>query len=431
MNKMRSSIIYLGLLLLGWGGISCSSHDEEDVDEEYVFPRGDKDNNSPDSSEEPIVFSELKIGEITDIIYSARNFLIEDKKRDDKRYLRISPDLGKTWKELENPYGDLVYFHIFSTGEMLFATMKWCYYIDKDLTAITPSQVYDYDGNLLNPSALEYFYQVGSNKNHIWNVDGTEIIAWGDYNLESNDPAYIARMWYSADYGRTVKCAIKFDQTKIDGKIIKGRHVHGVRFDKYEESFYVLTGDAPFNSQLIKGKFNPAEDSWEFHRIGAARVYKLGDIYFDKENAYLVTDYTDKNITKSGLIKCNKDCLNDPSKFEYLYENDENRPLLCCEFDMNGNKILMPDGTAKSFIYYARDNYEFKKIRTSENRYIEGFTSPNYNGDIYAGFGMGFPYTLYRCFNFTEAMRNSGVTDFMVINRPKPEYFDEDFYFTE
>lgn len=413
---------------MGWGFISCSCHDD-DVDEKYVFPVDN--NSSEDSSEKPIVFSELKIGPITDVIYSARNFLIEDVKKDDKRYLRISPDLGKTWKELENPYGDLVYFHIFSTGDMMFATTKWCYYIDSDLTVITPSEVFDYDGKMFEPEGKEHFYQVEDCKNHIWNVDGTEIIAWGDYNLESCDPNYIPRMWYSVNFGRTVKCAIRFDQTIIDGKIIKPRHTHGVKFDKYEEAMYVMTGDAPFNSQLIKCKYNPHKDSWTFHRIGAGRVYKLGCIYFSEEYAYLVTDYTDKNVTKSGIIKCEKDCLEDPSLFEYLYEDEENRPLLCCEFDMNGNKVLMPDGSAWDFIYYTKNNYEFRKIPISIKRYIEGFTSPNYNGDIYAGFMTGFPFTLYRCFNFTEAMRNSGVTDFMVIKDPKPEYFDEDFYFTE
>jgi len=409
-------------MLLGCSLVSCSSHDW-DIDDNYVFPT----NNT---NESPIVFRELKIGEITDIIYSARNFLIEDKKVDNKRYLRISPDLGITWKQFENPYGDIVYFHIFSTGDMMFATMKWCYFIDCDLTAITPSNVYDYDGNLLNTAALEQFFQIGSGKNHIWNVDGIEIHAWGDYNLEINDPAYIARMWYTVDYGRTIKCAIRFDQTKIDGKIINCRHIHGVRFDKYEKTFYVMTGDSPSNSQLIKGKIDMSNDTWEFHRLGTGAQYKFGSIYFDNEYAYMVTDYTTKE-TQSGIIKCKKNSLNDPSRFEYLYENNENRALLCCEFDMNGNKVLMPDGSVKSYIYFAKNNYCFTKIPISIKGYIEGFTSPNYAGDVYAGWGMSFPYTLYRCFNFTEAMRNSGVKDFMAIKEPQTEYFDEDFFFTQ
>ena len=428
------------LISIGCFFISCGEHDDG-VDEEYVFPvdhREDDSSNNSNSNDEgenknnPIVFSELKVGEITDVIYSARNFLIEDKTKNGKQYLRISSDLGKTWKELENPYGDLVYFHIFSTGDMLFSTTKWCYYIDSGLTAITPSEVYDYDGSPFSPNAKEHFYQVGSCKNFIWKVDGTEIIAWGDYNLERTDPEYVARVWYSADFGRTVKCAIRFDKTKIDGKVINCRHTHGVRFDKYEETFYVMTGDAPQNSQLIRGKYNAASDSWNFHRIGIGRVYKLGSIYFDSENAYLITDYTDKEITQSGIIRCMKDSLEDSSKFEYLYKNEENRPLLCCEFDMNGNKVLMPDGGGAGFIYYTRDNYQFVKIPTNKrNRYIEGFTSPNYAGDVYAGFMTSFPYTLFHCFNYTAAMRNSGVKDFMVIKDPKPEYFDEDFFFAE
>lgn len=419
------------LFVLGCLFISCGDSDDY-IDEEFVFPVdvpvSDSDSTSAITQKEPIVFSKLITGEVTDIIYSARNYLVEDKVLNGKRYLRISKDLGKTWKEFENTFGDLVYFHIFSTGDMLFATMTWCYYIDKELACITPSQVYDYNGEVFNPIGIEYFFQIGDCKNHIWKVDGTEVIAWGDYSLESKDKDYIARVWYSADYGRSVKCAIKFNETTINGKVQNCRHVHGVRFDKFDKVFYVMTGDGASQSQLIKGEYNPQEDKWSFHRLGSGKNFKFASIYFDKEYAYLVTDYTTKE-TQSGIIKCLKDSLFDSSKFQYLYKNDENRALLCCEFDMNGNRILMPDGTVKSFIYYARGNYDFKKIPISKTGYIEGFTSPNYAGDVYAGFGMSYPFTLYRYFNFTEAMRNSGVLDYMDIKEPKSLYFDEDFFF--
>lgn len=430
-ENLRARVAIPLLLLFGIFFISCG--DADDIfDDEFIFPvdvtPSDSDSTVTPAPKEPIRFSELKIGEITDIIYSARNYLVEDKELNGKRYLRISKDLGKTWKEFENTFGDLVYFHIFSTGDMLFSTKTWCYHIDNTLSQISPSQVYDYDGNTFNPNAIEYFFQIGDCKNHIWKVDNTEIIAWGDYSLETKDKLYIPRVWYSADYGKTVKCAIKFNETKIDGKVQNCRHTHGVRFDKFNKVFYVMTGDNASQSQLIKGTYNPQNDVWDFKRLGSGNNYKFASVYFDKEYAYLVTDYT-TNATQSGIIKCKKDSLFDSSKFEYLYMNDENRALLCCEFDMNGNRILMPDGSVKTFIYYARGNYDFKKIPISEHGYIEGFTSPNYAGDVYAGFGMAFPFTLYRYFNFTEAMRKSGVTDYMNIKDPKPLYFDEDFFF--
>lgn len=96
---------------------------------------------------------------------------------------------------------------------------------------------------------------------------------------------------------------------------------------------------------------------------------------------------------------------------------------------MNGNKVLTPDGTGKNFIYYAKGNYNFKKIPTSRSGWITGFTSPNYNGDVYARINPGFPFTIYNYFNFTESMRNSGVIDYMDIKEPKSLYFDEDFFF--
>lgn len=422
------------LFVLGCFIISCGDSNDY-FDEEFIFPvvvtptDSDSDSTSVIPPKEPIRFSELKVGETTDVIFSARNYLIEDKIVGDKRYLRISQDLGNTWKEFENTFGDLVYFHIFSTGDMLFATMNWCYYIDKELTAIYPSQVYDYNGKIFEPVAKEHFFQIGDNKNYIYTIDDVEILVWGDYSYgEVSDRNYVARVWYTFDYGRSVKCAIKFNETRIDGKVQNCRHTHGVRYDRFDKVFYIPTGDSNTHCQLIKGNYYPQNDKWEFHRIGSGNNYKFSRIYFDRDYAYLMTDYTTKEFS-TGIIKCKKDSLQDYSYFEYLYQNEEYWPLTCCEFDMNGNRVLTPDGTGKTFIFYTRDNYSFKKIPTSRSGWITGFTSPNHNGDVYARISTRFPFYLNKCFNFTESMRNSGVVDYMDIREPKSLYFDEDFFF--
>ena len=430
-KNLRALVVIPLLFIFGHFFISCGEGDEL-FDDEFIFPvdvtLSDSDSISIPAPKEPIRFSEFKVGEFTDVVYSARNFIIEETERDGRRYLRISKDLGNTWKEFENTYGNLVYFHIFSTGDMLFATMNWCYYIDKDLTAIYPSQVFDYNGSVFKPVAKEHFFQIGDNKNYIWKIDDIEVLVWGDYNTTTWDPNYIPRVWYSSDYGRSVKCAIKFNETKIDGKVQRCRHTHGVRFDRFDKTFYIPTGDDAFHCQLIKGTYNPQNDEWNFKRLGSGYNYKFSRIYFNKNYAYLVTDYTTKDL-KTGIIRCRKDSLHDSSKFEYLYQNMENKALTTCEFDMNGNRVLTPDGTVTTFVYYAKGNYDFKKIPTSRKGWITGFTSPNYNGDVYARISTDFPFYLVKYFNFTESMRNSGVVDYMDIKEPKSLYYDEDFFF--
>jgi len=432
-TKILRALVAIPLLFIfGCFIISCGDSDDL-FDDEFIFPvdvtPSDSDSISIPIPKEPIRFSELKVGEATDVVYSARNFIIEETERDGRRYLRISKDLGYTWKEFENTYGNLVYFHIFSTGDMLFATMNWCYYIDKDLTCITPSQVYDYNGSVFEPVAREHFFQIGDNKNYIWKIDDSEVLVWGDYSYGGvSDRNYVARVWYTIDYGRSVKCAIKFDETKIDGKVQNCRHTHAVRYDRFDQAFYIPTGDSGTGCQLIKGKYNPQMDKWEFHRLGSGINYKFSRIYFNQDYAFLVTDYTTKDF-QTGIIRCRKDSLHDSSIFEYLYQNEENWPLTTCEFDMNGNKVLITDGTATTFIYYARGNYDFKKIPISRKGWITGFTSPNYNGDVYARISTDFPFYLVRYFNFTESMRNSGVIDYMDIKEPKSLYYDEDFFF--
>lgn len=445
-NNLRLIITIPFLFILGCSFISCGeSNDLEDYLDNYIDVKTDSvivsdtdtfyipniydyfDFNT--TQKEPIGINELRINDNTDVVYTARNYLIEDKKVGDKRFLRISQDLGNTWKEFENTYGDLVYFHIFSTGDMFFATMNWCYYIDKELTAIYSSQVYDYNGSVFVPVAKEHFFQIGDNKNYIWKIDNNEILVWGDYSYGgSKDSKYIARVWYTTDYGHSVKCAIKFDETIIDGKVQKCRHTHGVRYDRFDKAFYIPTGDNGSQSQLIKGTYNPQKDVWNFKRLGSGYNYKFSRIYFNKYYAYMVTDYT-TNDFQTGIIRCRKDSLHDSSKFKYLYQNEENWPLTTCEFDMNGHKVLITDGTGTTFIYYARGNYDFKKIPISRSGWITGFTSPNYQGDVYARISTDFPFYFNKCFNFTESMRNSGVIDYMDIKEPKSLYYDEDFFF--
>ena len=420
------------LFVLGCLFISCGDSDDY-IDEEFIFPVdvpvSDSDSTSVITPKEPIVFSELKVVAVTDVVYSARNFIIKENEKNGKKYLRISKDLGNTWKEFENTFGDIVYFHIFSTGDMLFATTSWCYYVDKKLSSITPSQIYDYSGKVFEPVAKEHFFQIGDCKNYIWKIDGVELLVWGDYSYGgTNDPNYVARVWYTTDYGHSVKCAIKFNETKIDGKVQKCRHTHGVRYDRFDKVFYIPTGDSNTHCQLIKGNYDPQNDKWEFHRIGSGNNYKFSRIYFDRDYAYLMTDYTTKEFS-TGIIKCKKDSLQDYSYFEYLYQNEEYWPLTCCEFDMNGNRVITPDNTGKTFIYYTRYDYNFKKIQTNIKACITGFTSPNYNGDVYARISQGFPFKLSNNFNFTESMRNSGVVDYMDIKEPKSLYYDEDFFF--
>lgn len=363
-------------------------------------------------------FSYLTIAEPTSITFSAMNYIIKDEEIGGTRYLIISKDLGKTWNYLENTHGDPVYFHIFSNGEILYATTLGCYYIDNELTSVQESQVTDYNGKPFKSVAFDHFCQYLDLRNIFHIVNGKEMVAWSDYSFaESTDRKYIARMWYTTDYGRTVKCAIKFNETKIDGTRQNVRHTHGVFYDPYSETFYITTGDKGSQCQLIRGNYNTEDDTWEFHRLGSGYNYKFGRIFFDKDYVYLLTDYT--TDLQRGIIKCRKDGLDNIYNFEYLYSNPDSQALSCYTEDKNGNRLLTGDYTGRGFIYYAYKDFNFKKITTSKtSNTINGFTSPNNAGDIYARLGTGkitgVVMTIGKLFNLTESMRQSGVTNFMV-----------------
>lgn len=382
-------------------------------------------------------FTELTFVDADCVIATAWNYILRDVTIDGVRYIQFSDNLGKTFSKVQNTYGNIVYVHFFSNGTVLFATANHCYYfgasdiIDGAIT-IHESSLVDYDGKPYTSNCILDFFETVHSRNDAMLVGGTEIVAWGNYSLGSPlDPNYVGRMWYSDDYGATVKCAIKFGTTVIDGHAYGVRHTHGVLYNKYKEEFLIITGDydrprAGYNDcQLIRGIYTPSTHSWEFHRLGMGDEFKFADIFFSEDFVYLVCDYTVDYLPR-GVVRCPYEMLGDYSKYEFIYkiEGLGAGSLITMLEDKNGNKLLFPDGAARGKFWYCKNDFIFRQINLSENVVLSGFTSPNYNGDIYVrkgdpgGTSASFPFWLNpaRMINLTKSMRNSGCPDFFVQN---------------
>lgn len=354
----------------------------------------------------------INLEPVSSVVYTAMNYIIKDEEFEGVRYLLISNDLGQTWNQIDHTFGEITHFHIFSNGEMMFATLQnKCFHVNSALDTVTESTVIDYDGSLFVPDAIQHFYQ-SDQRNYIFTIDDVEIHAWGDYSLGmGDDPNYISRVWYTTDNGVTIKCALKFGTTLIDGSAIGVRHTHGLYFNRYNNKFYIPTGDSNNECQLIEGEYNPTSDSWEFHRLGMGQLWKFGRMYFDELFTYLITDYTHAGA-RTGILKCRTTELNDITKYQYLYSEPNGQALSSYDEDLYGNKIITPDYTGAGFIYYATGDLKFKKVNLSRNVVVSGITSANYNGDVYARTS-GFPYQLSnRMYNLSKSIRQSGLSSY-------------------
>lgn len=346
------------------------------------------------------------------VIATAWNYILKKETIEETEYLSYSKDLGKNWTRQENIYGDIVYVHFFSNGHILFASMSKCYY-SEDFTQINESSVYDYDGSSFIPTAQEHFFQNDQSRNEMMlTPSGKEYVMWGDYAID--DPAYIPRVWYSEDYGKTVKCILKFGTTIIEGKTYSVRHVHGALYNRFDNNVYIFTGDSGNECMLIKGSYSDS-DMWIFEVLGIGDRYKFGDIIFKSEFAYFVTDYTVSGY-KKGILRCPYHGFKNIDNYQYIAQVDNYAgSLITFLADNNGNKLLFPDLNGRGKCWYCREEFKFKEIPLSEQVVLTNVGSPNYSGDIYVRKSLStYPFKLDPMINLTKSMRNSGCPDFFI-----------------
>lgn len=366
--------------------------------------------------------SELKnitLVEDDGVVHTAWNYILKDVTISGARYLQFSKNLGETYTSTPNTYGDIVYVHFFSNGACLFATANKCYHFT-DIANISESTLLDENGLSYTSNCILDFFQNDQSRNDCVMVGNTEMAVWGSYSLgvyngTTYDANYRPRVWYSVDYGATVKCAISWSNTDV-------RHVHGAFYNPYNQKFIIATGDNGAQCRLYEGEYNTTDDIWDFTELGRGDNFKFGDVLFRNNFVYLVTDYTlSVNSYPRGILRCPYNLLSDYSKYEYIckVESTYSGSLIGTLEDDNGNKLLFPDGSGSGKIWYCKHNLQFVQIPMSENVVITNVGSPNYNGEIYARKSQGsasFPFKLSPMVNLTKSMRESGCTDFFVQN---------------
>lgn len=355
----------------------------------------------------------------TDIIATARNYILKATTENNVNYFVFSDDSGKTWKTVENTIGDITFVHFFTNGNILLCGTKQCY-TTSDFVTFQLSSVYDYDGSpFTGIDGVYSFYRLGWYNNEYHELDGKEVLIWNDYNTVAG---YLSRVWFSDDFGETIHCILKDEETTdTGGNLINVRHFHRVCFDDITKALWVTSGDIGAECKLLKGI--KSEGIWSWEVVGTpGSVYKLSQLMLRKPFACFVTDYTD-NVTDTGLVICPINLLDLPQNFKYLYKTDNKEALSKYFEDECGNKILFGDGAITNAFWYARGNFDFKKIPvafTTNTLSFGEIIGPNAIGQVIlfyypsGGYGNAGNKTLTGRTKvlLNEIMKDVGVNDF-------------------
>ena len=262
----------------------------------------------------------------------------------------LSEDNAKTWAHSHDfPDAENITFScILKNGHILFATREKLFLSTDNLQSYREIIVKTRDGADYVPHKPKdpqqpgwYFHSLDGI--HTWDVDGQEILVWGNYCNVLGGPVPI-NIYYSTDSGQTVKLAYSFGRNpKFQEKgtpsdeflgdptnSVICRHVHAVVYNPGERAFYACTGDINRGHgdecHWLRGVYDWKHDSWNWKviiSVNSNSRYKSGGINFVDGYLYWAADANGPKDSNGkhdrGLFRCKPEEFTDPSKHELLF----------------------------------------------------------------------------------------------------------------
>lgn len=280
-----------------------------------------------------------------------------DSQRDNKAFgfgdgkVFLSEDNGQTWahsapfEEAEN----ITFSCLLKNGNILFATREKLFLSIDNLKSHQQIIVQDQKGRSYLPHTPQnpdqpgwYFHPLDGV--HTWDIDGSEILVWGNYCNVLGGPVPV-NIYYSTDSGQTVKLAYSFGRNpKFQEKGAKPdsylgnpdntvicRHIHSVVYNPAERAFYACTGDINrgFGEEChwLRGVYDTKTDEWDWQvlvSVNSNSRYKAGGICFVDGLLYWAADANGPKMATEtydrGLFRCAPEDLADPQKHTLLFD---------------------------------------------------------------------------------------------------------------
>jgi hypothetical protein len=160
------------------------------------------------------------------------------------------------------------------------------------------------------------------------------LYVWGNYTLDTGE----VNVYYTSDNGATVKVALDFGTTIPETP----RHVHSVEYNKYDDTWMVVTGDDPTVGVLTEGThwhvgtYNDTLDSWSwstldfkdnlgasFQIIRPSRL-KCNSTWFGREGGetyiYWGAETNGNTAAERGYWKCKYSEFEDMTKHVRMFD---------------------------------------------------------------------------------------------------------------
>lgn len=285
----------------------------------------------------------------------------------------LSKNNSHDWyRKLDFPDADNITFsHIFKNGNILFATNSRIFLSKDNLKSYKEITVKDKNGNDYKPHTPQnpdypgwYFHSLSGLDS--WEIGGKEMLVWGNYCNVIGGAAPV-NIYYSTDYGETIKIAYSFGQNPfyrddgtnrgwgITGTLLGDpsnpvvcRHIHSVAYNPDENAFYACTGDEDYHRLMrsaglktddsltadedhpngyechwLRGTYDLANDKWDWKVLLTRSLntrYKCGGISFVDGKVYWISDANGPEPYDRGIFCCDPADIPYPEKHTLLFD---------------------------------------------------------------------------------------------------------------
>lgn len=270
--------------------------------------------------------------------------------------------------------------YIYKNGNILLTTDdNKIYFTDINLTSLTQKIVLDTDG--VTPYVIHtpvnssypgrYFYSTKMMSEN----DQTDIHVFANYcNVVAG--AAPVNIYYTTDFGVTIKVAYKFGQNLVygdDGTAsgssggtllgdatntdLRVRHTHAVEYDAANDKWYCLTGDTIWTyttpdmeeNQWVQGTYTPETDTWSWVALDFGFVIpqtsrlKATECFFYDGYVYWSSDSTNvpADNTENGIWRSSISTFTNPETHEKLFSlPNYDDVITTLKLDPNTNMIV-------------------------------------------------------------------------------------------
>jgi hypothetical protein len=279
-----------------------------------------------------------------------------DSQRDNRAFgfgdgkIFLSDDNAHSWAHSAAfpDAANITFSCLLKNGNVLFATREKIFLSTDSLKTHREIVVKHRDGSDYRPHIPKnpaqpgwYFHSLDGV--HTWDIDGQEMLVWGNYCNVLGGPVPV-NIYYSTDGGQTVKIAYSFgrnpnfqEKGTPPGSYLGDpnnpvicRHVHAVVYNPAERAFYACTGDINrghgSECHWLRGIYDAPADQWNWKvllSVDSNSRYKSGGINFVNGELYWAADANGPKLGAEkhdrGIFRCHSRDLLDANKHTLLY----------------------------------------------------------------------------------------------------------------